>query len=167
MATDIEFKEPLFNKDLYPYIRKLLFTMDKEELSQIFLMSEGIENLLKQNALHHDDYEGFVNASISRRYTRSRIQRILLQLCLHITKKEAEGLEDPDYIRVLGFNDKGRKLLKDLKEDLEIVTLFKNTPEPYKQIELKSDLLYASLLKDPSAYIKRQLQGPVIFEDES
>ena len=164
MATDVEFDEPLFNKDLYPYIRRLLFTMSSEELQQIFLMSEGIENLLKQNAVRYADYEDFLNASISRRYTRSRIQRILLHLCCHIRKKDVEGLEDPDYIRVLGFNEKGRALLKEVKEEVNIVTLFKNIPEPYKSIEYKSDLLYASLLKDSNAYIKRQLEGPLIFK---
>ena len=164
-ATPVIFKEPLFNKDLYPYIRKLLFTLSSEELSNIFLMSEGIENLMKANAVKYSDYDDFMNACISRRYTRSRIQRILIHLAAHITKKEVEGLPQTDHIRVLGFNEKGRKLLSEIKEDVDIVTLFKNIPEPFKQIEYKSDLLYASMLKDPDAYIKRQLQGPVIFKD--
>ncbi|MBQ5444332.1 MAG: nucleotidyltransferase family protein [Erysipelotrichaceae bacterium] len=162
MATDISFDEPLFNKDLYPYIRRLLFTMSSEELRGIFLMSEGIENLLKRNAVRYDDYEDFLNASISRRYTRSRIQRILLHLCCHVRTKDVADLKEPDYIRVLGFNVKGRALLKEVREDVNIVTLFKNIPEPYKSIEYRSDLLYASLLKDSNAYIKRQLEGPVI-----
>ena len=76
-ATPIQIEEPLFNKDLYPYIRRLLFTMKKEELSKIFLVSEGIENLLYENAVKYDDYESFLSASISKRYTRSRIQRSL------------------------------------------------------------------------------------------
>ncbi len=167
IATDIQIPEPLFNKDLYPYIRRLLFTMSPQELSSIFMVSEGIENLLKQNAVRHDDYEDFIEASLSRRYTRSRIQRILLHIANHVTKNEVAGIpEYPDYVRVLGFDEKGRQLLKKLKEDVNIVTLFKNIPEPYKQIEWKTSLLYASLLKDPRAYIKRQLQGPVIINKE-
>ena len=79
-------------------------------------------------------------------------------------KEDIKDLPAPNYLRVLGFNQKGRQYLKQIKEERNIVTLFKNIPEPYKSIEYKSDLLYASLLKDPSAYIKRQLEGPVIVK---
>ena len=163
-ATPVEIDEPIFNEDLYPYLRRLLFTMDARELSDIFLVSEGIESLLKQNALEYSNYEDFMSASISRRYTRARIQRILLHLACHITKKDAEGIGDPDYVRVLGFNEKGRRFLSENKKKNRIVTLFKNIPEPYKNIEWKSGLLYASLLSDPDAYIRRLLQEPVIIE---
>ena len=162
-ATPIEINEPVFNEDLYPYLRRLLMTTDSEELSNIFLVSEGIENLLKRNAILYEDYEEFINASISRRYTRARIQRILLHIANHIRKEDVERLSSPDYVRVLGFNDKGRQYLKEIKEDVNIVTLFKNIPEPYKDIEWKCDLLYSTLLKDPQSYIRRELQGPIIL----
>ena len=163
-ATPLKIEEPVFNEDLYPYLRRLLLMMGTEELSEIFLASEGIENLLKRNALRYSSYEDFINASISRRYTRARIQRILIHLACHITKKEAEGLDHPDYIRVLGFNETGRRFLSENKKKNRIVTLFKNIPEPYKNIEWKSGLLYASLLKDPDTYIRRLLQEPVIIK---
>ena len=162
-ATPIAINEPVFNEDLYPYIRKLLFTMDKKDLSSIFMVDEGIENLLKENAVKYANYEDFINASISRRYTRSRIQRILLHIANHIKKEDVKHLPEMNYVRVLGFNEKGQKLLKEMKEEINIVTLFKNIPEPFKEIEWKTNLLYASLLKDSNSYIKRELQGPVIL----
>lgn len=161
-CTPVAIEEPLFNKDLYPYIRRLLFTMDREELSEIFLVSEGIENLLKENAVRYDDYESFMEASISRRYTRSRIQRILVHIACHIRKKDVETLPEADFIRVLGFNEKGRSYLKQMKENMNPVTLFKQIPEPYKQLQWKAELLYASYKKDPQNYIRRCLQGPEI-----
>ena len=161
-TTPVMISDPIFNKDLYPYIRRLLFTMDKEELSQIFMVTEGIENLLKENAVRYDDYESFMSASISRRYTRSRIQRILIHIACHDLKKELTPLKYDDHIRVLGFNEKGQQLLKKLKKETEIVTLFKNIPEPYKQLQWKAELLYASYTEDPQAYIRRCLQGPLI-----
>ena len=161
-ATDLQIDEPLFNEDLYPYIRRLLFTTDRKDLEEIFMVTEGIENLLKENAIRCDSYEDFINNSISRRYTRSRIQRILLHMANRIKKEDVNDLPDNDYIRVLGFNETGRRYLKQIKDEINIVTLFKNIPEPYKDIEWKTSLLYASLYKDPSAYIRRELQGPVI-----
>ena len=164
MATSITINNPVYNKDLYPYIRNLLFTMDNKDLSNIFLVSEGIENLLKENAIKYDNYEDFINNSISRRYTKSRIQRILLHIINQIKKQDVENLNELDYIRVLGFNSKGQEYLKQIKNDINVVTLFKNIPEPYKSIEWKVNLTYANLLKDSNNYIKRELQEPVIIK---
>ena len=157
-------KEPVFNEDLYPYLQKLLFTLDSKELSKIFLVDEGIENLLKENAISYENYEEFIRACISRRYTRSRLQRICLQIMNHVTKEEVRSLPETDYIRILGFNEKGQQLLRDVKDELNIVTQFKNIPSGYKEIEWKSSLLYASLLKDPQAYLKQELKGPIIYK---
>lgn len=162
-TTPIKINDPIFNEDLYPYIRNILFTHSSEQLSKIFLVSEGIENLLKDNAIKYDNYEDFINNTVSRRYTKSRIQRILLQIANNITKNEVSALPDNNYIRVLGFNNKGQELLKSLKEDANIVTQFKNIPEAYKDIEWRTSLTYSSLLKDGQAYIKQELKGPIIL----
>lgn len=162
-TTPIKINDPIFNEDLYPYIRNILFTHSSEQLSKIFLVSEGIENLLKDNAIKYDNYEDFINNSVSRRYTKSRIQRILLQIANNITKNEVSALPDNNYIRVLGFNNKGQELLKSLKEDVNIVTQFKNIPEAYKDIEWRTSLTYSSLLKDGQTYIKQELKGPIIL----
>ena len=155
-------KEPVFIEDLYPYLRRLLFTMNSDDLREIFLVDEGIENMLKENALECSSYEDFISSSISRRYTRSRLQRTCLQIMNHVTKKEVRDLPETDYIRILGFNEKGRELLHEYKEELPIVTQFKNIPSGYKEIEWKCSLIYASLLKDPDAYLKQELKGPII-----
>ena len=73
------------------------------------------------------------------------------------------NLHDMNYVRVLGFNNTGQKLLKELKDDINIVTQFKNMPEKYKEIEWKTSLIYSSLLKDSNSYIKQELKGPIIF----
>lgn len=162
-TTPIKMNNPVFNEHLYPYIRNILFTHSSEQLSNIFLVSEGIENLLKENAVKYNNYEDFINNSVSRRYTKSRIQRILLQIVNNITKDEVKNLPNNDYIRVLGFNSKGQKLLKTLKEETNIVTQFKNIPTAYKDIEWKASLTYSNLLKDSQDYIKQELKGPIII----
>ena len=161
-ATPIKIENPVYNEDLYPYFRRLMHTRNKEELEKIFLVDEGIGNMLKDNALEYQDYEQFISASISRRYTRSRIQRTMCHIMNNITKKEVAGLPDSDHIRVLGFNSKGQELLRQLKDQANIVTQFKNIPDPYKQIEWKTSLIYSSLLEDQETYLKKELKGPII-----
>ena len=163
MATPLIIDEPHFNSDLYPYLRQLLFTLSRNELQEFFLVNEGIENMLIENAIKYDKYEDFINNATSRRYTKSRIQRVCLQIMNHIKKEDVINLPELDYIRVLGFNNKGQELLKSLKENGNIVTQFKNIPEPYKTIEWKTNLLYSTLYKNPSEYIKKELKGPIII----
>lgn len=164
-ATNIKIDNPVFLKDLYPFIQNKLFTLNKEELKKIFMVDEGIENLLIKNAYKYFDFEDFINNTISRRYTRSKIQRTLIHIINNITKDDINNLKEDNYLRILGFNNKGRKLLNKLKEDenKKIITQFKNIPSPYKEIEWKINLVYASLLKDPEAYLKKELKGPIII----
>lgn len=163
IATPIKAKEPHFNYELYPFLRRTLMTSSKEELKEIFMVSEGIENLLIKNAYQYDSYEEFIDNSISKRYTKARIQRVLVHILNNITKDEVSKLNKLDYIRVLGFNSKGQKYLRDFNNDnYKIVTQFKNIPKDYKSIEWKASSTYALLLKKPKNYLVKELKGPVI-----
>lgn len=162
-TTPIVISNPVFNEDLYPYLRNILFTRSSKELSEIFLVSEGIENLLKENAIKYDNYDEFISNCVSRRYTKSRIQRVILQIINNITKQEIGSLPNMDYIRVLGFNQKGQQFLKEYNGETKLVTQFKNIPEAYKNIEWKTSLVYSSTQPDSNAYIKQELKGPIIL----
>lgn len=163
IATPIKIKEPHFNNELYPFLRRILMTSSREELKEIFMVSEGIENLLIKNAYKYDSYDEFINNSISKRYTKARIQRVLVHILNNITKDEVNKLNKLDYIRVLGFNSKGQKYLRDYHNDnYKIVTQFKNIPEDYKAIEWKASSTYALLCKKPKNYLVKELKGPVI-----
>ena len=164
MATPLKIENPHYNEDLYPYLRNLLFTMSKKDLQDIFLVSEGIENMLVDNAIKYSDYEDFINHNVSRRYTRSRIQRILLQIMNQIKKEDVLNLKPQNYVRVLGFNEKGQQLLKQLKDEANIVTLFKNIPSQYKDIEWKTSLIYSSILNNQEEYLVNELKGPIIIK---
>lgn len=166
IATPLTVNEPLFNDDLYPYLQRRLLTSKKEDLKDIFLVSEGIENLLIKNAYTYDTYKEFINNCISKRYTRARIQRICLNIMLDIKKEDVNKLTPLDYIRVLGFNQKGQEYLKQFRdnEDFKIVSQFKNIPLTYKNIEWKASNFYATYKKDRLAYLKQELRGPIIIK---
>lgn len=59
--------------------------------------------------------DGLLSALKSKRYTRTRLQRMLLHILLNHGKEEfSPGAlsKGPGYIRVLGFRESGRILLK-------------------------------------------------------
>ena len=118
--------------DYLTLIRYALLSQDN--LDQSMLMDEGIENLFLKNINLN-----IVESSISRRYTRSRIQRTLMQLVLDNKKNTKVDLTQ---FRVLGMNQAGQSYLKQLKnEDVNFTTSFKNYIN--KELELKASQIYA------------------------
>ena len=78
-------KKPDCIENYYGEFQKIIKNTDNEELKKIPLVSEGIENLFKKN-IDIPTYEEFVNKVNSKRYTSSRIKRIMLQILLNANK---------------------------------------------------------------------------------
>lgn len=77
---------------------------------------EGLANLVKEAAYAADSWSSFIGAIKSKRYTYTRISRLCMQLILGITRSGYD-ITEPGYIRVLGFNEMGRELLSEIKEE--------------------------------------------------
>ena len=106
-----------------------LRNMTKDEISNLPDVSEGLENLIKKAANSCNSIDEFVNIVSSKRYTETRIRRILLYSLLKITKKDINiSKKCNPYIRVLGFNSKGKKLISEITKanpKLSIITSVK------------------------------------------
>lgn len=101
----------VFEKEIIYTLRK----MSVQEISNLQDVSEGLENLIKQAANSCNNLEDLINSIKSKRYTHSRIQRILLYSILNITKKDIQdSYKTKPYIRVLGVSQKGKTLLSQI-----------------------------------------------------
>lgn len=100
-----------FEKEIIYTLRK----MSIQEIANLQDVSEGLENSIKQAANSCNNLEDLINSIKSKRYTRSRIQRILLYSILNITKKNIQdSYRTKPYIRVLGISQKGKILLSQI-----------------------------------------------------
>jgi hypothetical protein len=91
--------------------------------------------------------EDIIAATKSKRYTRTRIDRMILCAALGLT---AEDLSSPaPYCRVLAFNDTGRNLLKNVKETGYFVNIGTDTRHPYQAIERCTTSLYGLFADTP------------------
>lgn len=129
----------------YPYLRTFLLMSPPTYLSSLFMVNEGIEYRLIENAKKHDNWNAFLSASISKTYTKARIQRTCLFIMMQITKQDMEQNDSFYALKVLGFNANGQKLLK-LYKDKPIYTKISDLPPFLQTIELKSRALYNSVL---------------------
>lgn len=128
----------------YSYIQTLLTTLSPIYLASLFLMDEGIEHQFIKQAKRCATLQDFVDGCISKRYTRSKIQRTLIHLLNQTTKDEMNALPEINYIRVLAYNDVGRQYLHKLKkEGVTIASKFAQIPQPYRQMELRACSAYS------------------------
>lgn len=131
----------------YPYLRNILLLTSSKDLERFHLVNEGIQNRLKESARKSDTWDDFLESAISKTYTAARIQRTCLMICLQITKEEMNAHADYTSVKVLGFDNIGRKILHDHK-DAHIISRFEDLDPFLKEIEMKTDILYNSVMKD-------------------
>ena len=100
------------------YILATLRRISSENISRIQGVTEGLENRIKKASLKSSTVEQLINSIKTRRYTRTKIQRIILHLMMNLSKKDVKIFNrcGPLYARVLGFSKKGKTLLRTIKK---------------------------------------------------
>ncbi|MGB6369945.1 MAG: nucleotidyltransferase [Atribacterota bacterium] len=113
-----EGRGPITLDSYWQYILAALRRMSLEDISRIHGVTEGLENRIKKASLKSYSIEQLINSIKTRRYTRTKIQRIILHLMMNLSKKDTKIFNryGPLYARVLGFSKKGKTLLRAIKK---------------------------------------------------
>lgn len=115
-----EMEKGHFIYDISQFENIMLYNLRNMSLQQIANLpdvTEGMEHLIKKAADSCNTIDEFVNIVSSKRYTNTRIKRILVYALLKITKKDmAISKKCTPYIRVLGFNQKGKEMISKIKK---------------------------------------------------
>lgn len=165
------------NIDISPYLPKksqnLLEKIDEElffnlikykittehDLSIYLDVDEGIENRLKKVINDATNIQELIKNIKTKRYTYNKISRMLIHILIGLTKEDNKNME-LDYIKILGFNSKGRDYLnkqKDLKINID-----KNSK--IYQYELISASIYDLLTNDNNLKFEKSTK-PIIIND--
>lgn len=144
-------RAPMFLKN---YEKEILYTLRKsttDDLLNIADVTEGLENLLKKASNDGMELESIIDIVKTKRYTRTRVQRILLHTLLDVTKTDVEDYKyNPQYIRVLGFTKNGEKVLSQIgnSSNLPVVTsvgrFLKNSNATSKKM-LEKDIMATNI----------------------
>ena len=135
--------------DLSKFQKEILYILRKmtiEEIADLPDVSEGLENAIKNAANSCNNIIDLVNIIKSKRYTQTRIQRILIYALLGIDKKMMENAKKTvPYARVLGVSKKGKELLSEIaKKDpkLNLIT------SPKKFLDTSRNKLLKEMLQN-------------------
>ena len=124
-----------------------LRTMTDSEFEALPYGSEGLWRKLMHGARMESTLEGIASATKSKRYTRTRIDRMILCAFLGIT---AQMLSSPaPYVRVLALNDTGRQILKKARENGRFVNIGEKQADPYQLLEDRCGQLYGLFAQTP------------------
>lgn len=137
---------------LSKYEKEIIYTLRKmtvEEIAELPDVSEGLQFAIKNAANEANNLKDLISNIKSKRYTQTRIQRILLYALLGIDKKLMENSRKVvPYVRVLGFTQKGKSLLSEISRrnpKLNIITSLKKYMD---QNQNKNKVLAEMLEKD-------------------
>ena len=126
------FQKGHYVKDLAKFEKEIIYTLRKMTIQEIATLpdvSEGLEHSIKNAANSCNTLEEFMNIIKTKRYTSTRISRILLYALIGITKSDMKlSIKTNPYVRVLGFNQKGKELLSiisNARKNTDVVTSVK------------------------------------------
>ena len=119
---------PMFDESYFDILSSIVLR-DFEHLNKYFDVNEGIENKIYQSIFTSSSLPDLHNLIKSKRYTLTKIKRILNNILLGITKDDVNLVKNIDivpYVRVLAFNNKGREIIKSIKNnsDINIINKF-------------------------------------------
>ena len=123
-----------------------LRTMTDAEFEALPYGSEGLWRKFLHACRTEATLEAIIAATKSKRYTRTRIDRMVMCAFLGITKETLEA--EVPYTRVLAFNDKGRGILKAAKKSGTFLNAGEAFDHPYWELERRCGDLYGLFCTD-------------------
>ncbi len=123
-----------------------LRTMRDDEFEALPYSSEGLWRKLMHESRRQSSLEDILTAVKSKRYTRSRLDRMVMCAFLGLT---AEDVASPaPYVRALAVNAKGRAVLKAARKKIDIYNPGQTPDSPYRATESRIGDLYGLFAKD-------------------
>ncbi len=123
-----------------------LWSMTEGDFQALPYGGEGLWRKFQRESQAHADLEEILQAVKSKRYTRTRLDRMLLCAFLGLTE---EMLATPvPYLRALGATTKGRAILRHAREGNIVLHAGEQAVGPYWELEQRCQRLYGLFTQD-------------------
>lgn len=125
-------------KSYFEFLKYKILT--DNDLSKYLTVDEGIENRLKKAVIESSSLEELIEKVKTKRYTYNKINRMFIHILIGLTKEDNSNSE-LSYIKVLGFNTRGKEYLNQIKKESKIPITVNRNSIVYKY-EMKASLVY-------------------------
>jgi predicted nucleotidyltransferase len=124
-----------------------LRTMTDAEFEALPYGSEGLWRKLMHESRRQTTLEEILTAVKSKRYTRSRLDRMVM--CAFLGLRAADLETPPPYVRILAFSDPGRAILSSHRESGFLRNIGEDTRQEYQRLERRCTALYGLFADNP------------------
>ena len=161
-------KKVFKENDYFKFLKYKIISEDNLEIYQT--VPTGFNTNLKREIINSNTWDEFVENLKTKHYTYNRINRMLIHILCGFTKEKANSFKDIEYIRILGFNNKGKEYLNTIKKDinLPIITTFSKCDSNMIKLEQQTTEIYAMILDNNliNDYLKKEYQEKVIIKED-
>jgi len=150
---------PVFKEDVESFFISFFRLLSREDYCRYYGFVEGLDARFQECSIE-GSLEGFLHCVKSKRFTLSRIRRLMYYPIFRFNDDLIRRSNElgPQYIRILGFNEKGRTHLSNIKRSTNIpiittASLWRKVVDKSLKDEMKIDvdLLESQLKRDFTA----------------
>ncbi len=142
-----------------------LRTMTDTDFERLPYGSEGLWRKLMHASRREPTLDAIAASTKSKRYTRTRIDRMILCAFLGLTQEDMAM--DVPYVRVLAFNDRGRSILKEAKKSAPLLNTGEAADHPYWHLEKRCGSLYGLFATEVPEAADAEAKRRVVYEKDA
>ena len=134
--------------------------ISEQDLNKFLDVDEGLHTRIKDQIQKSNNLEELIQNIKTKRYTYNKISRMLNHILCSLTKEE-NNIQELEYIRILGFDSKGKEYLSKIKKDIKTPILNKYDTKKYKTLEIEKRVtdIYSLIYEDIN---KQEIQNKPI-----
>ncbi len=144
-------KNKKINNKYFEYLKYKIIS--ESDLEKYLDVDEGLNKRIKDSIFKSNNLEELIQNIKTKRYTYNKISRMLNHILCSLTKEENKSIKDLEYIRILGFSNKGQKYLSNIKKEINTSILNKYDTNKYKTLEIEKRVtnIYSLIYEDINA----------------
>ena len=156
-------KDKNMESKYFEYLKYKILT--ENNLEKFVDVDEGLSTRIKKVINKSNSLDELIKNIKTKRYTYNKISRMLNHIFCSFTKEDNKKVRYLEYIRILGFTEKGRSYLNEIKSEIDIPILNKyNTRYDALRIEKRITELYSYIYEDIN---KQEIQNIPIYIKEN
>ena len=144
MIENIRASKILSEEDFFDLIKYKILSLGKVGLKNIYDVNEGLENRIYDMANIADNYQELVNSISTKRYSKKKIQRILLHILTNTTKADYNEFFGTKVFRVLAAKEDKASIIREInnQNNISLVPVLNSKTSGYFVHDIKVSRIY-------------------------
>lgn len=144
MIENIRASKILSEEDFFDLIKYKILSLGKVGLKNIYDINEGLENRIYDMANIAANYQELVNSISTKRYSKKKIQRILLHILTNTTKADYNEFFGTKVFRILAAKEDKASIIREInnQSNITLVPVLNSKTSGYFVHDIKVSRIY-------------------------